>query len=75
MNQQSVGEYKCIAWFGSAALASIPAKLLLANISSTEENRRNTPPQVYWKVPPGNSILIQCGEVNSNPPPVWSFYK
>lgn len=96
VNQQSVGEYQCVAWFGTAALASIPAKLLLADISlngargsvvagvgsggsvltSMEANRRIQPPQIsHWKVSPGNSILIHCGEVASNPAPVWSFYK
>lgn len=91
VNQQSVGEYQCVAWFGTAALASVPAKLLLADISlngarggiggtsistTMEQNRRIQPPQVsLWKVSPGNSILIHCGEVASNPVPVWSFYK
>lgn len=27
-----VGEYQCVAWYGSSALASIPAKLMLATI-------------------------------------------
>lgn len=90
VNQQSVGEYQCVAWFGTAALASVPAKLLLADISlngargsvggsmstTMEANRRIQPPQVsHWNVSPGNSVLIHCGEVASNPAPVWSFYK
>lgn len=88
VSQQSVGEYQCVAWFGTAALASVPAKLLLADISlngarsgiagspSMEANRRIQPPQVvHWKVSPGSSILIHCGDVSSNPAPVWSFYK
>lgn len=38
--------------------------------------RRILPPQiVHWKVHPGNSILIKCGDVVSNPAPSWSFFK
>lgn len=38
--------------------------------------RRILPPQiVHWKVHPGNSILIKCGDVVSNPAPAWSFFK
>lgn len=38
--------------------------------------RRILPPQiVHWKVHPGNSILIKCGDVLSNPAPAWSFFK
>lgn len=72
VNQESVGEYQCVAWLGAAALASIPAKLLLANI--TVDNSVNSP-VLHWRVPPGNNILINCGEVKSNPPPIWNFYK
>lgn len=92
VSQQSVGEYQCVAWFGTAALASVPAKLLLADISldgargsvgggitvssTLDMNRRSQPAQVsHWKVSPNNSIVIHCGEVASNPAPVWSFYK
>ncbi|XP_055310985.1 interference hedgehog isoform X2 [Sitodiplosis mosellana] len=72
VNQYSAGEYQCLAWLGASALASIPAKLLLANISvDTSVNAR----VLHWRVPPGNSILINCGEVKSNPQPIWNFYK
>lgn len=72
VNQYSAGDYQCVAWFGAAALASIPAKLLLANIAV--DNSVN-PRGLHWKVPPGNNIIINCGEVISIPPPVWNFYK
>ncbi|XP_037051243.1 interference hedgehog isoform X1 [Bradysia coprophila] len=88
VNQNSVGEYQCVAWFGASALASIPARLTLAAISldnktslnsSSEDGTtlsRNLPLQiVHWKVHPGNSILIKCGDVVSNPAPAWSFFK
>lgn len=72
VTQHSAGDYQCVAWLGAAALASIPAKLLLANITvDTSVNPR----LLQWKVPPGNNILISCGEVISSPLPVWNFYK
>lgn len=72
VNQNTAGDYQCVAWLGAAALASIPAKLQLANITvDTTVNPR----VLHWKVPPGNNILINCGEVLSSPSPVWNFYK
>lgn len=72
VNQNTAGDYQCVAWLGAAALASIPAKLQLANITvDTTVNPR----VLHWKVPPGNNILINCGEVVSSPSPVWNFYK
>lgn len=88
VSQHTVGEYRCIAWFGASALASLPAKLLLATISldnsNSDYNSKSTPSQlrrgldqnvVRWTVSPGNSVIIKCGDVISFPPPVWSFYK
>lgn len=72
VNQYSAGEYQCIAWLGGAALASIPARLTLAEISI---NKAASPRNQHWRVPPGNSIMINCGDVISYPPPVWHFYK
>lgn len=72
VNQQSAGEYQCVAWLGPAALASTPAKLILADISV---NTSVNPRMLHWKVHPGNSILINCGDVISNPAPVWNFHK
>ncbi|XP_049531621.1 interference hedgehog [Anopheles darlingi] len=34
-----------------------------------------TIPQQHYKVYPGNSIIVDCGEIISNPPPIWSYYK
>ncbi|XP_058825195.1 interference hedgehog-like isoform X2 [Topomyia yanbarensis] len=31
--------------------------------------------QQHLKISPGNSIIIKCGEVISNPPAIWSYYK
>lgn len=88
VSHQTVGEYQCIAWIGASALASLPAKLSLATISldgsGAGKNYRILPSarrgyqqqqQLVWKVSPGNSVIIKCGEVVSFPPPVWTFYK
>lgn len=88
VNQHTIGEYRCIAWFGASALASLPAKLMIATISldnsSSSDASNVTPSQlrrgldqetIHWKVSPGNSVIIRCGDVISFPPPVWSFYK
>ncbi|XP_055607220.1 interference hedgehog-like [Uranotaenia lowii] len=32
-------------------------------------------PQQRLRISPGNSIIIKCGEVASNPPAIWSYYK
>ncbi|XP_059619791.1 interference hedgehog isoform X2 [Phlebotomus argentipes] len=46
------------------------------NILEGSPKRRNHPPQiVHWQVSPGNSVIIKCGDIVSNPPPVWSYFK
>lgn len=87
VSHQTVGEYQCIAWIGASALASLSAKLSLATISldgsGSGKNYRIMPSArrgyqqqpLLWKVSPGNSVIIKCGEVISFPSPVWTFYK
>lgn len=38
VNQHTAGEYQCVTWFGSLALASIPARLMLAAISLDDDS-------------------------------------
>lgn len=79
LSPQSVGDYQCVAWLGTIALASKTAKMALAEISlksAHDEGRRSPPPQVFqWTVAPGNTVLIHCGEVLSKPMPTWRFFK
>lgn len=86
MTENTVGEYQCVAWFGASAVASVPAKLLLADISLTDplinshggyDTRARPPAQepIQWDIPIGNSVLVKCGTLFSNPDPVWSFFK
>lgn len=73
MNQKTIGDYRCVAWFGSSAHASISAKLRLATISM--ESKDSSKPIVHWKIAPKNSLIIRCGDVVSAPDPVWSYFK
>lgn len=73
MNQKTIGDYRCVAWFGSSAHASISAKLRLATISM--ESKDSYKPIIHWKIAPKNSLIIRCGDVVSAPDPVWSYFK
>ncbi|XP_049288252.1 interference hedgehog-like isoform X2 [Anopheles funestus] len=86
VSESTIGEYQCVAWFGASAIASIPARLTLATIGLEAESvpgrhdrvpttMRRIQPQQHFKVFPGNSIIIDCGDIVSNPPPIWSYYK
>ncbi|XP_053668686.1 interference hedgehog-like [Anopheles marshallii] len=86
VSESTIGEYQCVAWFGASAVASIPARLTLATIGLEPEavpgrhdrvptTMRRIQPQQHFKVFPGNSIIIDCGDIVSNPPPIWSYYK
>uniref|UniRef100_A0A182MA69 Interference hedgehog n=1 Tax=Anopheles culicifacies TaxID=139723 RepID=A0A182MA69_9DIPT len=86
VSESTIGEYQCVAWFGASAIASIPARLTLATIGLEAESApgrhdrvpttmRRIQPQQHFKVFPGNSIIIDCGDIVSNPPPIWSYYK
>ncbi|XP_036338791.1 interference hedgehog isoform X2 [Rhagoletis pomonella] len=74
VSPETLGDYQCVAWFGSAAIASTPARLTLVSISIDNSNgySRNA---IRWSVAPKNCILIRCGTVSSNPPAVWSFFR
>lgn len=90
VNRDSAGLYQCVTWIGTAAMASVPAKLTIASISFDEKgafdgsdayggygaSRKTMPPQnIQWRVASNNSILINCGNIYSNPAPVWSLYR
>lgn len=73
VNQKTIGDYRCVAWFGASAHASISAKLRLATISL--DSKDTYKPLIHWKIAPKNSLIIRCGDVISAPDPVWSYYK
>ncbi|XP_001355776.2 interference hedgehog [Drosophila pseudoobscura] len=68
----TVGEYRCIGWFGPLVVTSTTARLELANTSV--KGRQET--HLQWRVAPGNSVLWSCGQqVHSNPSASWSYYR
>ena len=73
VNQKTIGDYRCVAWFGSSAHASISAKLRLATM--TLDSKETYKPLIHWKISPKNSLIVRCGDVTSAPDPVWSYYK
>lgn len=69
----NVGRYQCVAWYGDSAIVSLPANLTLASIK--EDVKHYDSHKTVWKVSPGNTVVVRCGSVTSNPPALWSFYK
>lgn len=69
----NIGKYQCVAWYGDSAIVSLPANLTLASIQ--EDNNHYSSYKSVWKVSPGNTVVVRCGSVTSNPPAIWSFYK
>lgn len=61
---------QCIAWYGASALASIPAKLTLAELKPFP---RVLPRQ--FTVSAGNTVAVECPPPISYPPPVIQYYK
>jgi len=64
----TLGEYRCVAWFGPLAVTSTTARLEMAIIRGAEGN------QTEWQMAAGNTLLWHCGHVDSNPAASWSFY-
>ncbi|KAL7032797.1 hypothetical protein ACKWTF_007401 [Chironomus riparius] len=73
VNQKTVGDYRCVAWFGASAHASTSARLRIASIYLDDKDTHKPP--IHLKIAPKNSIILRCGNVTSVPDPVWSFYK
>ncbi|XP_016994118.2 interference hedgehog [Drosophila takahashii] len=70
----TLGEYRCIGWFGPLVVTSTGARLELASTSlvASQESEES----LQWRVPAGNSVLWSCGQqVQSNPPASWSYYR
>ncbi|XP_050083879.1 interference hedgehog-like isoform X2 [Anopheles aquasalis] len=61
---------------GSGSTGSLAGSGRYDRVPSTMMRRvLPTIPQQHYKVYPGNSIIVDCGEIISNPPPIWSYYK
>lgn len=73
VNQKTVGDYRCVAWFGASAHSSTSARLRIASIYLDDKDSHKT--SIHLKVAPKNSLILRCGNVTSVPDPIWSFYK
>ncbi|XP_052837637.1 interference hedgehog [Drosophila gunungcola] len=70
----TLGEYRCIGWFGPLVVTSTTARLELASTSLV--GGQESEPPLQWRVAAGNSVLWPCGQqVQSNPSASWSYYR
>ncbi|XP_075155230.1 brother of ihog isoform X2 [Haematobia irritans] len=74
VQNDKLGDYQCVAWYGSAAIASLSARLTLVSISIDNSNGYSHN-AIRWNVAPKNHVLLRCGTVTSNPAAIWSFYR
>lgn len=70
----TLGDYQCVAWYGSAAIASLTARLTLVSISIDNANGYSRNGKIF-NVAPKNCVVLRCGSVTSNPAAIWSFYR
>uniref|UniRef100_A0A1B6CKP4 Interference hedgehog n=1 Tax=Clastoptera arizonana TaxID=38151 RepID=A0A1B6CKP4_9HEMI len=70
IDDEQAGDYQCIALLGGSALASVPAKLTLAELKPFPP----APPQ-HYTVTPGNTVAIECPAPVSFPPAVIQYFK
>ncbi|KAJ9596466.1 hypothetical protein L9F63_012505, partial [Diploptera punctata] len=68
--EQQAGDYQCEAWFGASALASVPAKLTLAELHQFEVRQNQ-----HYQVASGNTVALHCGTPRSNPPASLQYFK
>lgn len=61
--------FQCVAWFGASALASVPAKLSLAEIKPFPHQ-----PEKRYQVTVGNIVSIFCPPPVSNPSALIQYY-
>jgi hypothetical protein len=62
--------FQCVAWIGASALASVPAKLSLADLQGFPHQSN----QLY-EVVAGNTVALHCGTPYSNPPALLQYYR
>ncbi|XP_063230242.1 interference hedgehog-like isoform X1 [Bacillus rossius redtenbacheri] len=64
------GEYQCVAWFGAAALTSVPAGLTLAELRPFPGGEDRV-----YQASPGNTVALRCDAPLSRPPAILQFLK
>ncbi|XP_065214508.1 interference hedgehog-like isoform X2 [Planococcus citri] len=69
-DETQLGDYQCVAYFGASAIASVPAKLSLAEMKPFPHQ-----PEKHYKVTAGNMVSIFCPPPVSNPSAVIQYYR
>jgi hypothetical protein len=62
--------FQCVAWFGASALASVPARLSLAELRAFRQQSNQ-----QYEVVAGNTVALHCGTPYSNPPALVQYYR
>ncbi|XP_017023966.1 interference hedgehog [Drosophila kikkawai] len=71
VRSDTLGEYRCIGWFGPLVVTSTTARLELASTRLVGPES-----SLQWRVPAGNSVFWSCGQqVQSNPAASWTYYQ
>ncbi|XP_017041397.1 interference hedgehog [Drosophila ficusphila] len=74
VRQDTLGEYRCIGWFGPLVVTSTTARLELASSSVVSGSKFES--DLQWRVAAGNTVLWPCGQnVQSNPAASWSYFR
>nr|CAD7393998.1 unnamed protein product [Timema cristinae] len=69
-DKRQTGDYQCVAWFGASALASIPARLTLAEIEPFAPREAQS-----YTVTKGNTVALRCDAPYSQPPAGLHYHK
>lgn len=62
--------FQCVAWIGASALASVPARLSLAELRAFPQQSNQ-----QYEVVAGNTVALHCGTPYSNPPALVQYYR
>lgn len=63
--------FQCVAWYGGVTLASVPARLTIANMDITNNNKEKR----FLYVPATNDVVMHCKPPKSDPPAALSWWK
>ncbi|XP_021913765.1 interference hedgehog-like isoform X2 [Zootermopsis nevadensis] len=69
-DEHQAGDYQCVAWIGASALASVPARLSLAELRAFPQQSSQ-----QYEVVAGNTVALHCGTPYSNPPALVQYYR
>lgn len=68
------GDYQCIATIGASSLASTAATLSLARLKEFDNQSISSSDETFI-ITAGNTVALNCGKPQSNPPALIQYYK